>query len=307
MIKIDKISKSFANKTAVDAVSFEAKDNEILVLLGTSGSGKTTTLKMINRLIEPDCGAVFIEGKNTQSIPKEELRRNIGYVMQHSGLFPHYTVAENIAVLPNLLKWDKTRINQRTKELLDKLNLSEEILKKMPHELSGGQQQRVGIARALIANTPILLMDEPFGSLDTITKSAIHKEFKSLEELKTKTTVLVTHDVQEAFDLGHRICLMDNGRIIQQGTPKEILYQSANDFVKDFFATQRVVLEYKITKFEELIPFISNTIISNEITHLNPETAVWDVLQKYSVENSFSDHYQAVLNAFISYRKLQTV
>lgn len=307
MIKIDKISKSFANKTAVDAVSFEAKDNEILVLLGTSGSGKTTTLKMINRLIEPDCGAVFIEGKNTQSIPKEELRRNIGYVMQHSGLFPHYTVAENIAVLPNLLKWDKTRINQRTKELLDKLNLSEEILKKMPHELSGGQQQRVGIARALIANTPILLMDEPFGSLDTITKSAIHKEFKSLEELKTKTTVLVTHDVQEAFDLGHRICLMDNGRIIQQGTPKEILYQPANDFVKDFFATQRVVLEYKITKFEELIPFISNTIISNEITHLNPETAVWDVLQKYSVENSFSDHYQAVLNAFISYRKLQTV
>lgn len=307
MIKIDKISKSFANKTAVDAVSFEAKDNEILVLLGTSGSGKTTTLKMINRLIEPDSGAVFIEGKNTQSIPKEELHRNIGYVMQHSGLFPHYTVAENIAVLPNLLKWDKTRINQRTKELLDKLNLSEEILKKMPYELSGGQQQRVGIARALIANTPILLMDEPFGSLDAITKSAIHKEFKSLEELKTKTTVLVTHDVQEAFDLGHRICLMDNGRIIQQGSPKEILYQPANDFVKDFFASQRVVLEYKITKFEELIPFLSNTSIVNEITHLNPETAVWDVLQKYSVENSFSDHYQAVLNAFIAYRKLQTI
>lgn len=307
MIKIDKISKSFADKIAVDAVSFEAKDNEILVILGTSGSGKTTTLKMINRLIEPDSGSIFIKGKNIQSLPKEELRKSIGYVMQHSGLFPHYTVAENIAILPNLLKWDKTRITQRTKELLEKLNLSEEILKKMPHELSGGQQQRVGIARALIVNTSILLMDEPFGSLDTITKTAIHKEFKSLEELKTKTTVLVTHDVQEAFDLGHRICLMDNGRIIQQGTPKEILYQPANDFVKNFFAAQRVVLEYKITKFEELIPFLSNTILLKEQTNLNSETIVWDVLQEYSVENRFSDQYQEVLNAFIAYRKLQTV
>ncbi|KRD12389.1 glycine/betaine ABC transporter ATP-binding protein [Flavobacterium sp. Root901] len=307
MIKIDKISKSFADKIAVDAVSFEAKDNEILVILGTSGSGKTTTLKMINRLIEPDSGSIFIKGENIQSLPKEELRKSIGYVMQHSGLFPHYTVAENIAILPNLLKWDKTRITQRTKELLEKLNLSEEMLKKMPHELSGGQQQRVGIARALIVNTSILLMDEPFGSLDTITKTAIHKEFKSLEELKTKTTVLVTHDVQEAFDLGHRICLMDNGRIIQQGTPKEILYQPANDFVKNFFAAQRVVLEYKITKFEELIPFLSNTILLKEQTNLNSEITVWDVLQKYSVENRFSDQYQEVLNAFIAYRKLQTV
>ncbi|TDW49143.1 osmoprotectant transport system ATP-binding protein [Flavobacterium sp. 270] len=306
MITIDRVSKNFKNKIAVDAISFEAKDNEILVILGTSGCGKTTTLKMINRLIEPDSGSIFIEGKNIQTVQKETLRRSIGYVMQHSGLFPHYTVAENIAVLPSLLRWDKAKTAQRTDALLEKLNLSEEILKKMPHELSGGQQQRVGIARALIANTPILLMDEPFGSLDTITKTAIHKEFKSLDELKNKTTILVTHDVQEAFDLGHRICLMDNGRIIQQATPKEILYQPANDFVKDFFAAHRVILEYKITKFEEIIPFISNTIILNEQTDLNQAT-VWDVLQKFSIENRYADHYQEVLKAFVSYRKLQTV
>lgn len=305
MITIDSVSKTFANKTAVDAISFEAKDNEILVILGTSGCGKTTTLKMTNRLIEPDSGAIFIEGKNIQTIKKEELRRSIGYVMQHSGLFPHYTVAENIAVLPNLLKWDKTKTSQRTTALLEKLNLPAEILKKFPHELSGGQQQRVGIARALIANTPILLLDEPFGSLDTITKTAIHKEFKSLEELKNKTTVLVTHDVQEAFDLGHRICLMDNGKIIQQATPKEILYQPKNDFVKDFFAAHRVILEYKITKLEEILPFVSNPVIfeKNSLEH----ATVWDVLQKFSVENSYADQYQEVIKAFVLYRKLQTV
>ncbi|RZJ49218.1 MAG: ATP-binding cassette domain-containing protein, partial [Flavobacterium sp.] len=176
------------------------------------------------------------------------------------------------------------------------------------HELSGGQQQRVGIARALVADTPVLLMDEPFGSLDTITRTAIHKEFKSLEELKNKTTILVTHDVQEAFELGHRICLMDNGKIIQSGTPKQMLYHPENSFVKDFFAVNRPVLEYKITVINELKMFLdSYNAILNDAKTASEETSVWDILQNLSTEKKYNESYEAVIKAFIAYRKLQAV
>ncbi|WP_312193187.1 ABC transporter ATP-binding protein, partial [Sphingobacterium sp.] len=202
MIDIVSISKLFNGKAAVDQISLQAKQGEVLVLLGTSGCGKTTTLKMINRLIEPDRGQIFIAGKDIRERDIHDLRRQIGFVMQHAGLFPHYTVARNIAVVPELLKWEKKKISMRTAELLHKLNLGEEILQRYPHELSGGQQQRVGIARALIADSPILLMDEPFTALDNITKADIHAEFRSLEEIRSKTIILVTHDVPEAFELG---------------------------------------------------------------------------------------------------------
>ncbi|HJY11679.1 MAG TPA: ABC transporter ATP-binding protein, partial [Flavobacterium sp.] len=244
MITVESVSKHFGGRPAVDDISFHANDKEILVLLGTSGCGKTTTLKMINRLIEADSGNIFIDGKNIRDQKVETLRMGIGFVMQNSGLFPNYTIKENIATVPKLLKWNKNKTERRTEELLSKLNLSTDILSRFPNELSGGQQQRVGIARALIANSPILLMDEPFGALDNITKADIHSEFKSLEELKNKTIILVTHDVQEAFELGHRICLMDKGKIIQTGTPKEMLYHHKNGFVKEFFASNRLLLEY---------------------------------------------------------------
>ncbi|ROI06555.1 ABC transporter ATP-binding protein [Chryseobacterium sp. G0240] len=306
MITVESVSKSFNGKPAVDHISFEAKDQETFVLLGTSGCGKTTTLKMINRLIEADSGNILINGKNIRDQKPEELRMGIGFVMQHSGLFPHYTIQQNITVVPELLKWDKKKTVDRIHELLHKLHLSEEILSRYPNELSGGQQQRVGIARALMADSPILLMDEPFGALDTITKTDIHSEFKSLEEIRNKTIILVTHDVQEAFELGHRICLMDKGKIIQTGSPKEMIYHPLNDFVRDFFAQNRLLLEYKISALRDL----GLSPDEKEIYHqfdFTEQTPVWNALQKLSSEHQHSVYYETLIKAFNDYRKLQIV
>ena len=307
MIRIEGVSKSFGSKKAVDSVSFQANDKEILVVLGTSGCGKTTTLKMINRLIEPDSGNIFIKGKNIRDQKPEELRKSIGFVMQHAGLFPHYTVAQNIAIVPNLLKWEKQKIHNRTLELLEKLHLTEDLLKAFPHELSGGQQQRIGIARSLIADTPVLLMDEPFGALDNITKSAIHNEFKNLDELKNKTTILVTHDVVEAFELGHRICLMDKGQLVQIGTPAEMLYRPINSFVKDFFGSNRLMLEYKIAPLKLVESFLQKPLSLKAQQQLIKEVDIWETLQILSTENVYNEDYEALLQAFNQYRKLQTV
>jgi len=252
MIKVEQLSKHFGKTKAVDEIAFDVKEHENLILLGTSGCGKTTTLKMINRLIEPSAGAVFIDGKNIYDQSPEILRRSIGYVLQNNGLFPHYTVAENIAVVPNLLKWDKKRTQKRVSELLEKLHLSNDYLNAYPNELSGGQQQRIGLARALVGDPPVLLMDEPFGALDNVTRSKIHAEFKALDELKRKTIIMVTHDVQEAFELGDHICLMDNGKIVQDGTPAELLFNPANEFVKGFLQEQRLQLEFKTIKLIDL-------------------------------------------------------
>lgn len=306
MIIVESVSKNFNGKPAVDDISFQANDKEILVLLGTSGCGKTTTLKMINRLIEADSGNILINGKNIRDQKVEELRMGIGFVMQHSGLFPHYTIRQNIAVVPELLKWDKKKTENRTEELLHKLHLSEEVLSRFPNELSGGQQQRVGIARALIANSPILLMDEPFGALDNITKADIHSEFKSLEELKNKTIILVTHDVQEAFELGHRICLMDKGKIVQTGTPKEMLYRPNSDFVKDFFAENRLLLEYKVANLKDLNAFINSESFINDF-NFTESTSVWNALQKLSSDHKNTESYEMLIKAFTDYRKLQIV
>lgn len=306
MITVESVSKNFNGKPAVDDISFQANDKEILVLLGTSGCGKTTTLKMINRLIEADSGNILIDGKNIRDQKVEELRMGIGFVMQHSGLFPHYTIKQNIAVVPELLKWDKQKIQKRTEELFHKLHLSEDVLFRFPNELSGGQQQRVGIARALIANSPILLMDEPFGALDNITKADIHSEFKSLEELKNKTIILVTHDVQEAFELGRRICLMDKGKIVQIGTPKEMLYRPTNDFVIDFFAENRLLLEYKVASLNDVKSFIDSENLINKF-QFTGETSVWNALQKLSSDHKNIDVYEMLIKAFNDYRKLQIV
>lgn len=302
MIKVEAVSKHFGGRPVVDDISFQANEKEILVLLGTSGCGKTTTLKMINRLIEADSGNILIDGKNICDQKIENLRMGIGFVMQNSGLFPHHTVQENIATVPNLLKWKKKKTENRTEELLVKLNLSIDILSRYPNELSGGQQQRVGIARALIADSPILLMDEPFGALDNMTKADIHSEFKSLEELKNKTTILVTHDVQEAFELGHRICLMDKGKIIQNGTPKELLYQPKNDFVKDFFASNRLLSEYKVTLLKDLLPFLSDFE-----SEFSAESNIWNIVQKLSSDQQNTVRYDNIMKAFSDYRKLQIV
>ncbi|HVW59818.1 MAG TPA: ATP-binding cassette domain-containing protein [Puia sp.] len=246
MIEAKNVTKTFDGHTAVDNVSFTVKKGETLVLLGRSGSGKTTLLKMINRLIEPGSGEIRIDGRSTKDGSPEELRRKIGYVFQNTGLFPHYTIEGNIAIVPRLLGWEKEKIRERIFSLMEKLGLPATYLSSYPHQLSGGQQQRVGLARALAADPPILLMDEPFGALDPITRVSLQKDFKELDELQRKTIILVTHDVQEAFGLADRICLMDKGRIIQAGEPRELLFHPADEYVKNFFDDQRFLLEVKM-------------------------------------------------------------
>jgi osmoprotectant transport system ATP-binding protein len=244
MIEVQNITKTFGTHKAVENISFSVRDGENVVFLGTSGCGKTTLLKMINRLLEPDSGEISISGHRIRDRHPEELRRKIGYVFQNNGLFPHYSIEENIGIVPRLLGWDKQKIAARVTQLLEKLHLPpDQYRNAYPHELSGGQQQRVGIARALAANPPVLLMDEPFGALDPITRASVRKDFKELDELRSTTIVLVTHDVQEAFELADRIFLMDKGAIVQQGTPDQLLFQPGGEYARDFFEEQRFQLE----------------------------------------------------------------
>ncbi|OIN58025.1 ABC transporter ATP-binding protein [Arsenicibacter rosenii] len=234
MIHVRHLSKQFGKQTAVNDVSFEVAKGNNLVLLGTSGCGKTTTLKMINRLIEPSGGEIAINGVNVRQQDGPTLRRTIGYVVQESGLFPHYTVADNIAVVPNLLNWSADQIRERILELMQTLRLPETLLNRYPDELSGGQRQRIGLARALAVRPPVVLMDEPFGALDPYTRRHIRRELFELDELRQTTVVLVTHDVQEALEIADQIVLMDKGKIVQAGTPDDFRLRPANDFVRDF-------------------------------------------------------------------------
>lgn len=254
MIHVSHVSKYFdAGIKAVDDVSFEVATGETMILLGTSGCGKTTTLRMLNRLIVPGAGVIAIDGQPIDTQPVTQLRRNIGYVLQDNGLFPHYTVAENIAIVPRLLGWDTPRIRARTNTLLEKLHLEpDKYLQSYPSQLSGGQQQRVGLARALAADPPILLMDEPFGALDPVTRGHVRRDFMALDELVQKTIVMVTHDIPEAFELADRICLMHQGKIQQTGAPADLLFRPANTFVQTFFDEQRLQLEFNVLKISDI-------------------------------------------------------
>lgn len=234
MINIHNVVKRFASHAAVDNVSLHVGRGETLVLLGTSGCGKTTTLRMINRLTEPSGGSISVDGIDISQQPGPELRRRIGYVIQDGGLFPHYTIAEAIATVPKLLGWTPDQIRERTRELTAKLQLPQSLLNRYPAELSGGQRQRVGVARALATRPPVVLMDEPFGALDPFTRRHVRRELFGLSELRETTVVLVTHDVGEALELADRIALMDKGRIVQIGPPDELLNHPATDFVRDF-------------------------------------------------------------------------
>jgi osmoprotectant transport system ATP-binding protein len=280
MIKVEHLSKHYGLAKAVNDISFEVAEGENLVLLGTSGCGKTTTLKMLNRLIEPTSGQIWINNQDIINQSPDILRRGIGYVLQNTGLFPHFTIAENIAVVPSLLKWNKQRIRSRTHELIQKLHLPNDVLQKYPHELSGGQQQRIGLARALIADAPVLLMDEPFGALDNITRAKIQADFKTLDELQRKTIVMVTHDVQEAFELGDQIAIMDKGQIVQQGTPAELLFKPASQFVSDFLQSQRLQLELRSVTLNTLASALPVTTKANEtLAPLTGTNSVWQAME----------------------------
>lgn len=224
---------------AVDDISFEIKEGEFITVLGSSGSGKTTTLKMINRLIREDEGSITFFGEDISGMNEVDLRRKIGYVVQQIGLFPHMTVAQNIATVPELLKWDKKEIQARIKELLELVQLDPHVFAdRKPKQLSGGQQQRIGVARALAANPKVMLLDEPFGAVDAITRLQLQNELQKIhKELGDKTFVLVTHDINEAFKLGTRVLIMDKGKICQFDTPREIMRNPKTEFVANLIAT----------------------------------------------------------------------
>ena len=238
MIEFDRITKRYNGRAAVDAVSFTVEPHSIAAIVGTSGSGKTTLLRMVNRLVEPTEGEIRIDGRSIMDEPGHVLRRRIGYVIQQNGLFPHRTVAENIATVPLLLGWDKQRINTRVDELLDLFQLEPAHYRdRYPHELSGGQQQRVGVARALAAGPNILLMDEPFGALDPVIRAKAQDDLLAIQKRFGTTIILVTHDMEEAIHLGNRIAVMDEGRLIQYATPAEILARPATPFVETLIGT----------------------------------------------------------------------
>jgi osmoprotectant transport system ATP-binding protein len=253
MIKTEGLTRHFGDFTAVDRVSFDLAEGETLALIGPSGCGKTTTLKMINQLVKPSAGRVIVNGTDVTKQPVVQLRRQMGYVIQNMGLFPHYTVAENIGVVPKLLGWEPKRIQDRVGALLEQLGLEGgAFAQKYPHELSGGQQQRVGIARALAAEPPIVLMDEPFGALDPLTRTQIRQDFMELEELRSKTTIMVTHDIEEAFEMGTKVCLLNAGQVQQLGPPEELLVEPANDFVRAFVSEKAAQLELRAIKLGDV-------------------------------------------------------
>ncbi|HEX8666354.1 MAG TPA: ABC transporter ATP-binding protein [Beijerinckiaceae bacterium] len=252
MIRLDRVSKVFGPITAVDAVTMEVAAGEVCVLLGPSGCGKTTTMKMINRLIPPTSGKIFLDGRDTDLIDEVTLRRSIGYVIQQIGLFPNMTVEDNICVVPDLLRWDRTKSRRRAAELLEMVNLDPKIfLKRYPKELSGGQQQRVGVVRALAADPPVLLMDEPFGAIDPINREVIQDEFMKLQEALRKTVVFVSHDIDEAVKMGSRIAIFRDGRLIQYDTPNNVLAKPADPFVADFVGSDRTLKRLRLVKVSE--------------------------------------------------------
>ncbi len=240
MIELHELTKIYGERAVVDRVSLHVPSGELLVLLGSSGCGKTTTLKMINRLIEPSSGVVRVAGEDTRRLPGPELRRRIGYGFQQVGLFPHMSVAENVAVTPSLLGWDRARIDARVDTLLEMVQLDPATFReRAPSELSGGEQQRVGIARALAAEPEVLLLDEPFGALDPLTRDHLQQSLQRIRRDLALTVVFVTHDMVEALLLGDRIAVLREGALVQVGSPRELLAHPADDGVAELMATPR--------------------------------------------------------------------
>ncbi|WGK69896.1 ABC transporter ATP-binding protein [Candidatus Haliotispira prima] len=248
MIELKDVNKFYGNNHAIKNVSFQVEEGETLVLLGRSGCGKTTTLKMINRLIPFDSGDILINGISVMDWNPIRLRRNVGYVFQNIGLFPHLNIYDNLTIVPKLLRWSAEETAKWLDNVLNLLQIDRDLLKRRPRQLSGGQRQRIGVGRALIGNPNIVLMDEPFGALDPITREEIQEEFSSVKHLIQKTIVFVTHDIHEAFTIGDKICLFEGGEIAQIGTPYQIVHEPANEFVERFIARHMSILKEEIKK-----------------------------------------------------------
>jgi osmoprotectant transport system ATP-binding protein len=249
MIRLDKVTKNYegSGRHAVDSLDLIIETGTTVALIGPSGCGKTTTMRMINRLETPTAGRVLVNDRDVAATDPKELRRSIGYVIQQVGLFPHMTIERNVATVPRLLGWDKARTDRRIDELLELVGLDPSIMRRrLPHELSGGQRQRVGFARALAADPAIMLMDEPFGAIDPITRVRLQDEFRQILKKVSKTVVIVTHDIDEAIKMGDRIAIMRDGRLLQYDTPEAILARPANEFVESFLGPDRAIKRLRL-------------------------------------------------------------
>lgn len=309
MIKFENVSKVYADGfKAVDSVNFEIPEGEFLVLIGPSGSGKSTTMKMINRMIPHTNGTISIDGNDITKLNPSELRRNIGYVIQQIGLFPHYTIEKNIAIVPELKGWDKEKIKARVKELLIMVDLDPEVYgSRYPKELSGGQQQRVGVARALASDPRVLLMDEPFGALDPITRDQLQDQIISLQRKLKKTIVFVTHDMDEALKLGDRIAIMKDGNLLQIDTPEKILQEPASSFVEEFIGKDRIIQN------PELMPVVSvmTTKVVTSLLGRSPEKALLMMRQQkitsLIIEDENDDTFIGLISAYELIKKVNSI
>jgi osmoprotectant transport system ATP-binding protein len=255
MIRLEDLTKVFPaqEEAAVDDLSLEIYEGEIVVLVGPSGCGKTTTMKMINRIIEPTSGRIFLQGEDVTKVNPDNLRRRIGYVIQQIGLFPHMTIADNIATVPRMLGWEKKRTSDRIDELLETVGIDLSYRDRYPKELSGGQRQRIGVARAMAADPPVLLMDEPFGAIDPITRDRLQDEFLRLQQEIRKTIVFVTHDIDEAIKMGDRIAILKHqSKIAQYDTPERILTDPADEFVQDFIGSGPSIKRLSLSRVSDI-------------------------------------------------------
>ncbi len=257
MIRLESLTKVFDTKqgavVAADHINMEVPSGEICILLGPSGCGKTTTLKMINRIVKPTSGKVFINGDDTTGMDTQTLRRNIGYVIQQIGLFPNMTIEENITIVPKLLGWDRAKYRERARELMAMIALEPDaFLKRYPNELSGGQQQRIGVARALAADPPVMLMDEPFGAIDPINRAVIQDEFLKMQQALKKTIMFVSHDIDEAIKMGDRIAVFREGKLVQYASPDDLLADPKDSFVESFLGSDRALKRLNLVKAREI-------------------------------------------------------
>jgi len=296
MIELRNVTKRYEAVAAVDDVSLTIPDGELTIVLGPSGCGKTTLLRAINRMVEIDAGEVLIDGHSITTVAPEELRRHIGYAIQSVGLFPHMSVGRNIATVPRLLRWDGAQIEKRVAELLELVGLDPAVYAdKRPSELSGGEAQRVGVARALAADPPVLLMDEPFGALDPINRERLQIEFADLHRRLGKTVVFVTHDIEEAVILGDRIVLMRDGRIVQVGAPEEMWLTPNAQFVRDFFGDEfglRILSRHRVSDLA------LGPAPTGEAPRVLPETNLRDVLAIMVLESA--DQVAVVVDGHIT-------
>ncbi|QBP40308.1 betaine/proline/choline family ABC transporter ATP-binding protein [Paenisporosarcina antarctica] len=305
MLRFDNVSKVYNEGfKAVDSVSFEIPEGEFLVLIGPSGSGKSTTMKMINQMIPHTSGTIWIDGKDITKLNAAELRRNIGYVIQQIGLFPHYTIEKNIAIVPELKGWDKEKIKARVSELLTLVGLEPEIYSsRFPKELSGGQQQRVGVARALASNPSVILMDEPFGALDPITREQLQGELISLQQKLKKTIVFVTHDMDEALKLGDRIAIMKDGKLLQLDTPEKLLHEPSHGFVEDFIGKHRIIQNPELMS---VVSVMTDKVVTS-YAHRSPEKALIMMRQKKITSLIIVDDNNAIIGILSAYELIKNL